>query len=468
MNCLEELLTAGKLLCPGTRVPVEVRGGRAVSPDGSRDFGPAAGPVNLLPRAEATIEPARVPEAEVERVRAHLQLPAEPAVRAEIAEAIAATGMRFGRDHLSAEARILAERFQMPAFALGVEPAPQPSALRRLAGTLGQAFAPAKSGPRLERLSDSIGERLTMGLETWRSVRVRNAGDAALVAQGAKAARVEMRWADAQGRDLPECAVATPVPIDIEPGREITLIVRVRAPSLPGRFALRAQVATGADAAAAPFLAMPVEVIRCELPVFEYAYHPAILDYESDHRVAVQELMDYLALSRGGQPATVLEIGGGVHPTGHALACLGHKVLSADISHSQSILGTLFFRHQRPDIDPRLGFVSCEGTELPVADGTFDGVMLFASFHHFAEPVALLRELQRVTRPGGFVYLGCDNCAPDPSDPLYVEELRRGINEQVWTLAEFAGFFREAGLRVARARIDHHSLKVVLEKGHGG
>ena len=79
--------------------------------------------------------------------------------------------------------------------------------------------------------------------------------------------------------------------------------------------------------------------------------------------------------------------------------------------------------------------------------------------------VALLRELQRVTRPGGFVYLGCDNCAPDPSDPLYVEELRRGINEQVWTLAEFAGFFREAGLRVARARIDHHSLKVVLEKG---
>jgi hypothetical protein len=37
----------------------------------------------------------------------------------------------------------------------------------------------------------------------------------------------------------------------------------------------------------------------------------------------------------------------------------------------------------------------------------------------------------------------------------------------VFTLPEYTDLFREAGLSVARARIDSHSIKVVLENGHG-
>jgi demethylmenaquinone methyltransferase/2-methoxy-6-polyprenyl-1,4-benzoquinol methylase len=176
------------------------------------------------------------------------------------------------------------------------------------------------------------------------------------------------------------------------------------------------------------------------------------------------EAAEFIAQRFGDRALSLLEIGGGVHPTAHALALRGHRVVSSDISHSQSILGTLYFRHKMPALDDSLAFVSCDGTRLPFAQGAFDGVVLFAAFHHFAEPVRLLREIRRVTRPEGFAFLGCDPCMPDPTDAEYRAELRRGINEQMWTLEEFAGFFRAADLEVARARVDGQSLKVALVK----
>ena len=67
-------------------------------------------------------------------------------------------------------------------------------------------------------------------------------------------------------------------------------------------------------------------------------------------------------------------------------------------------------------------------------------------------------------RPEGFIFIGMETCAPNPADAQYREELRRGINEQMWTLEEFTAFFRDAGLAVAQARVDAHSLKVGLRK----
>ncbi len=470
MNGLEELAGQGKLLCPDTRSPALVRDGRVVSAQSGRDFGPLSGPLNFLKAGEETIEASEVPPADVERVRVHLQLPPTVEVAAEIARAIAATGMRFGQSHLSAEARILAERFQIPAFELeSAAPAPRGSTLGRFAAAIGKALTPsARTEYRLEHVSHSVGERLTVANEVWRSVRVRSAGNTVLPAASAKAARVDVRWAAADGSVLPHCTVSTELPVDIEPGREITLILRMRAPADPGTYSLCAHLVVPGEPEAPPFLTTTVETVRCELPIFEYAYFRDLLEYGADHHIAMLEAAAFLEERYPDRKASILEIGGGVHPTGHSLAGMGHKVVSSDISHSQSILGTLYFRHLRPDLENSLAFISCEGTDLPLADASFDGVMLISAFHHFADPIALLHEMNRVSRPGGFVFIGCETCAPNPADPTYREELRRGINEQMWTLAEFTDFFRKTGLRVMRARVDGHSLKVGLVKGDGG
>ncbi len=463
MHVLEELAAQRKLLCPETRAPVELRAGRLVSPSG-RDFGNLRGPLNFLRACEETIEASRVPAQDVARVRAHLELPADAEVDAQIAQAIAATGARFDRAHLSAEARILAERFRMPGFDVGPAPAARPGAAGALLGALGRMFRRTPADFRLEHLSNSVGERMTAAQPVYRSVRVRNAGHAALAMAGGAMAQVRTFFTRPDGAAVDGGGCVNDLPVDVEVGREITLILRVAPPDQPGTHHLHVQLLVGGEPVGGPFLSAPVEVIRCELPVFEYSYHAALLEYGVDHHVAMLEVVEYLQGRYPGRGAAVLEIGGGVHPTGHAIAAQGHRVVSSDISHSQSILGSLYFRHKMPQLDESLAFMSCDGSELPFAGGAFDGVMFFAAFHHFADPRALLREVARVIAADGFVFLGCDNCVPDPADPLYREELGRGINEQVWTLAEYAGFFREAGLVPVRARVDHHSLKVVLNR----
>lgn len=52
-----------------------------------------------------------------------------------------------------------------------------------------------------------------------------------------------------------------------------------------------------------------------------------------------------------------------------------------------------------------LAFVRGDATELPFADGSFDGVCCFAAIHLFADPFAALDEMARVLRPGGRIAL---------------------------------------------------------------
>jgi demethylmenaquinone methyltransferase/2-methoxy-6-polyprenyl-1,4-benzoquinol methylase len=50
---------------------------------------------------------------------------------------------------------------------------------------------------------------------------------------------------------------------------------------------------------------------------------------------------------------------------------------------------------------PALPFVAGDGTRLPFADGTFDAVTISFGLRNIVDPLAGLREMRRVTRPGG-------------------------------------------------------------------
>ncbi len=50
---------------------------------------------------------------------------------------------------------------------------------------------------------------------------------------------------------------------------------------------------------------------------------------------------------------------------------------------------------------PTLPFVAGDGTRLPFLDDTFDAVTISYGLRNFVDPLAGLREMRRVTRPGG-------------------------------------------------------------------
>lgn len=77
---------------------------------------------------------------------------------------------------------------------------------------------------------------------------------------------------------------------------------------------------------------------------------------------------------------------------------------------------------------PHLPFVAGDGTRLPFPDATFDAVTISFGLRNIVDPDAGLRELLRVTRPGGRLVV-CEFSAPTwtPFRTVYIEYLMKAL-----------------------------------------
>ncbi|HYN95567.1 MAG TPA: demethylmenaquinone methyltransferase [Pilimelia sp.] len=89
----------------------------------------------------------------------------------------------------------------------------------------------------------------------------------------------------------------------------------------------------------------------------------------------------------------VLDAGAGTGVSTAELAAGGAYAIGSDLSLGMLAAG----RRARPEV--RL--VAADALSLPFADGTFDAVTISFALRNVVDPDAALRELARVTRPGG-------------------------------------------------------------------
>jgi demethylmenaquinone methyltransferase / 2-methoxy-6-polyprenyl-1,4-benzoquinol methylase len=77
---------------------------------------------------------------------------------------------------------------------------------------------------------------------------------------------------------------------------------------------------------------------------------------------------------------------------------------------------------------PHLAFTAGDGTRLPFANDTFDAVTISFGLRNIVDPAAGLREMLRVTRPGGRLVV-CEFSHPTwaPFRTVYVEYLMRAL-----------------------------------------
>ena len=77
---------------------------------------------------------------------------------------------------------------------------------------------------------------------------------------------------------------------------------------------------------------------------------------------------------------------------------------------------------------PHLPFTAGDGTRLPFGDATFDAVTISFGLRNIVDPVAGLREMRRVTKPGGRLVV-CEFSHPtwSPFRTVYVEYLMRAL-----------------------------------------
>jgi demethylmenaquinone methyltransferase/2-methoxy-6-polyprenyl-1,4-benzoquinol methylase len=89
----------------------------------------------------------------------------------------------------------------------------------------------------------------------------------------------------------------------------------------------------------------------------------------------------------------VLDIAAGTGTSSQAFADRGADVVACDFS-----LGMLQVGRRRL---PRMPFVAGDAMSLPFDDGSFDAVTISFGLRNIHDPSAGLREMRRVTRPGG-------------------------------------------------------------------
>jgi demethylmenaquinone methyltransferase/2-methoxy-6-polyprenyl-1,4-benzoquinol methylase len=116
----------------------------------------------------------------------------------------------------------------------------------------------------------------------------------------------------------------------------------------------------------------------------------------------------------------VLDLAAGTGTSSQPFADRGAMVVPCDFSLGMLRVG----KKARPD----LPFTAGDGTKLPFGDDTFDAVTISFGLRNIVDPLAGLRELRRVTRPGGRLVV-CEFSHPTwaPFRTLYVEYLMKAL-----------------------------------------
>jgi demethylmenaquinone methyltransferase/2-methoxy-6-polyprenyl-1,4-benzoquinol methylase len=130
-----------------------------------------------------------------------------------------------------------------------------------------------------------------------------------------------------------------------------------------------------------------------------------------------QQVLDAVAPAAG---EVVLDLAAGTGTSSQPFRDRGATVVPCDFSVGMLRVGK--------QAKPHLPFVAGDGTRLPFGDATFDAVTISFGLRNIVDPDAGLRELLRVTRPGGRLVV-CEFSSPTwaPFRTVYLEYLMKAL-----------------------------------------
>ena len=161
-----------------------------------------------------------------------------------------------------------------------------------------------------------------------------------------------------------------------------------------------------------------------------------------DSWFVAEHLARYKWASRSVRGRVVLDVACGTGYGASILIAAGAgKVVSLDVSRD-----ALRFGYSRYSMLA----TCCDAQALPVGTGSCDTVVSLETIEHLSDPAEFARELNRVLRPGGEVFLSTPNAVRSPgTNPYHLNEM---------TLDELRGLLQGSGFRVTGVWGQHWEL----------
>ena len=171
-----------------------------------------------------------------------------------------------------------------------------------------------------------------------------------------------------------------------------------------------------------------------------FATAPAIRNQDALNRM--------VAMAEAGPDDTVLDVACGPGLLACAFAKVVQQVTGVDVT--PAMLEQARAEQQRmglANVTWRLANVP----PLPFDDAAFSIVTARFAFHHMLDPLAVLKEMRRVSKPGGRVVIADSAPAAGKADAFNaMERLRDPSHARAMPVEELRGLFRDAGLREPR------------------
>ena len=305
-----------------------------------------------------------------------------------------------------------------------------------------------------------------LGAPTSISVKIKNCGQTVLSSNGDNPFLLSYFWRPKKKGLLSRFkdkrisieGRRTPLLIDLKPRCSITQGLFIDVPTEPGSWELIvAALVEQVTWFPAFSKCLTVDVQEGPFPQpYVHVTEGEPLSYSEQHIHGSHLLRDWVAKHIARTPPLVLEIGGNFHPSteGYDIGRIvnldvdAHGLMTRNIVKNDEIIS-----------------VVGDGMNIPFPDRYFDVITMFASFHHFGDPIGLLKALAHKVKNDGLICLMCEpigHVKLEHNYHQYINELEQGINEQSFEVWEYLAMADAANLDVIEAVFDRGAAMIAL------
>jgi ubiquinone/menaquinone biosynthesis C-methylase UbiE len=173
-----------------------------------------------------------------------------------------------------------------------------------------------------------------------------------------------------------------------------------------------------------------------------------------------QEFLDRIVrMAETGSEDTVLDVACGPGLLACAFARVARRATGIDLTPAMLAQAMALEAEQGLQ---NVTWVQGDVQPLPYGDGSFSIVTARYAFHHFLDPLAVLKEMRRVCQPGGRVVVADSAPAAEKADAFNeMERLRDPSHARAMPPEELRALFASAGL--PEPRLETYRMEAELE-----